>query len=289
MLKQDTDNFDFDDSYQDNYENAGVEGVDGTPFDAANNLFDGNTDNLFGDANNDLFGEQPINNPQIPNGMYQQPQAQQNWQQQPNMQQQAWQQNQQRMYQQGQQGQMPQGNVMLDNIRKQAGKVVEDGGVHLTNKHIAFLVFGLGLIALILVMSLHSCATSPKKQSVAQPVQNTQASQSNSKFNANTSKKSNSNTVDTLNLIIVDDKVPIDYTSAFIEATGLVTSKQTYVIDNQVVYCLDISMTVGSETKQVRHFCNRKVYDAITNGTVVNVKFQQVDEHNVAVYDVTTQ
>ena len=276
MLKNDTDNFEFEDnSYEDNYGNNSFESAEG--------LFEGNELDIFGDGNNTLFdnpnnqfGGQPINN----QGMYQQSNMQQGTQPNQQYQQQGYQ-------QQGhqQQGYQQQGNVMIDNFRRQVGKVVENGDVHLKNSHIAIIVFALGILGLLILTGLHSCATRPKKQPNTQLTQQV-TKQTNSNYAVNKSS-GQENTVDTLNLIIVDDKVPIDYTSTFIETTGLVTATQKYVIDNQVIYCLTISITVGNDTKQIRHFCNRNTFETITTGTIVNVKYQQVDEHNISVYEIT--
>ena len=274
MLKNDTDNFEFEDnSYEDNYGNNSFESAEG--------LFEGNELDIFGDGNNTLFdnpnnqfGGQPINN----QGMYQQSNMQQGTQPNQQYQQQGYQ-------QQGQQNYQQQGNVMIDNFRRQVGKVVENGDVHLKNSHIAIIVFALGILGLLILTGLHSCATRPKKQPNTQLTQQV-TKQTNSNYAVNKSS-GQENTVDTLNLIIVDDKVPIDYTSTFIETTGLVTATQKYVIDNQVIYCLTISITVGNDTKQIRHFCNRNTFETITTGTIVNVKYQQVDEHNISVYEIT--
>ena len=297
MLKNDTDNFEFEDnSYEDNYGNNSFESAEG--------LFEGNELDIFGDGNNTLFdkpnnqfGEQPINN----QGMYQQSNMKQGAQPNQQYQQQGYQQQGQQNYQQGyqqqghqqqgyqqqgyQQNYQQQGNVMIDNFRRQVGKVVENGDVHLKNSHIAIIVFALGILGLLILTGLHSCATRPKKQPNTQLTQQV-TKQTNSNYAVNKSS-GQENTVDTLNLIIVDDKVPIDYTSTFIETTGLVTATQKYVIDNQVIYCLTISITVGNDTKQIRHFCNRNTFEAITTGTIVNVKYQQVDEHNISVYEIT--
>ena len=290
LNRNDTDDFDFEDtSYQDNYENA--PSGDDTGFASAEGLFEGNTSNIFGDSSN-LFDADIPNNQGMQTGFaqgqgnFQQAQMNPNyqqaqWQGNPQMQQQQmWQQNQQMQQQQNQQ----QGNVMLDNFRRQAGRVVENGGVKLKSKHLGIAVIILGIIVLLIIGGLHSLANRPKKvkqQSSSQPVpvQETQ--------NTNKVSKGSTSSVDTLNLIVVDDKVPIDYTSAMLETTGLVTDKQTFVVDNQVIYCLNISMTVGNETKLVRHFCNRSVFKNVTTGTVVQVNYQQVDEHNIAISDIS--
>ena len=98
MLKNDTDNFEFEDnSYEDNYGNNSFESAEG--------LFEGNELDILGDGNNTLFdnpnnqfGGQPINN----QGMYQQPNMQQGTQPNQQYQQQGYQQQgyQQQGYQQ---------------------------------------------------------------------------------------------------------------------------------------------------------------------------------------------
>lgn len=272
MLSNNGDDFGFDDmSYQDNYENATV---DSNMFESAEDLFEGSTTDLFGQSeqtsSDDMFAQPQMD---MQNQMYQQPMNNQGYQQQAQ--------------------QMSQGSAMMNNLRKQAGNIVENGGVNLNKKQSGLILLGAGFIILLICFGIHSLVTRPKaseqptvqQQQVTEPIQApTQQQQPVTQPIAQTKSVSD---VNTLNLIVVGDDVPIDYTSAEITATGLVTGKTTYVIDNQVIYCLDISMTVGSDTRRIRHFCNRKLFTGLEQGTVVEVHYQQVDDNNIAVFDIT--
>lgn len=272
MLKN-TNNDDFfeDDSYRDNYE-----GLSG--------------DDLFGDGGSVLdndttsFNQQGFNQQQFnQQGFNQQGFNQQGFEQQQYQQQQYQQQYQQGMQQQYQQQyqqtqQAPQEQGVVKNI---ANKILENGGIKLTSTHAGIALIILAVIVVLIIFGIHGLMSRPKTQRTQSQTQTTVTQKA-------TSSKSNTSSVETLNLIVVGDDVPVDYTSMKLSSTGLVTNKQTFVVDNQLVYCLDISMTVGSGTRTIHHFCNRTIFTAIDTGTVVNITYQQVDENNIAVYDIST-
>ena len=168
-------------------------------------------------------------------------------------------------------------NQKHSKVKEKINQLAEDG-VTLNNKIIGVLLGIIGLIVVLIVMGLFNFANKPKTQKVVKQVPKTVTT---------TTTTNTTEDINSVKMTIVGDNVSIDYSTAIIESTGLVTAKNKYLLNGQVVYSLGISITVGNEQKQIEHFCNYNTYKVINTGEVLNVKYQQVSNTVLSVCDIT--
>lgn len=137
---------------------------------------------------------------------------------------------------------------------------------------------GLLLFLGLLFLVLNSIKVSPKQNVPQQPPAQTQGQQ------AQPSQPSNATDV---RLIYVPDSTPLDYSGEVFQATGRVAAKLKYAVNNQVIYCLQISIAAGSSNETVNFFCNYATFTSVAKDELVMVKFQQVEDGFISVNEVT--
>ena len=81
-----------------------------------------------------------------------------------------------------------------------------------------------------------------------------------------------------VSLIPVPSTTQVDYSGKIYEATGTVTSKSKYLCGNQVVYLIKVEIQMGGSAMNISYFCGYNVYNGVSNGDVVTVKYQQVSD-----------
>ena len=158
------------------------------------------------------------------------------------------------------------------------GKLL-DSGFQLNHTTMGILIGIVGLIVVLIVGGLFNLGNKPKTQKVVKQVPKTVTT---TVTNTNTEQGNK----DIVKMTIVGDEVSIDYSVAILESTGLITAKNKYLLNGQLVYSLSISITVGNEQKQLEHFCNYNLFKSITTGEVVNVKYQQLTDSVLTVCDI---
>lgn len=70
----------------------------------------------------------------------------------------------------------------------------------------------------------------------------------------------------------------IDYSSDILSTHGVVSNMNRYLLDNQVIYCIDIDLTLGATTSVVHYYCGYNTYSQVEIGDVLNVDYQQVSD-----------
>lgn len=140
------------------------------------------------------------------------------------------------------------------------------------------IVGGLLLFLGLLFLVLNSIKVTPKQNVPQQPPAQTQGQQ------AQPSQPSNTTDV---RLIFVPDSTPLDYSGEVFQTTGRVAAKLKYAVNNQVIYCLQISIAAGSSNETVNFFCNYATFTSVAKDELVMVKFQQVEDGFISVNEVT--
>lgn len=69
----------------------------------------------------------------------------------------------------------------------------------------------------------------------------------------------------------------INYNGNVLENEGSIHNKVKYLLDGQVIYCLEISIGMQN-TQSIHYFCGYNVYDSVSIGDVVTVSYQQVSD-----------
>ena len=88
-------------------------------------------------------------------------------------------------------------------------------------------------------------------------------------------------------LMSIDANTPIDYSVPLLEASGIVSAKRRFLQGSQLVYCLDITIAVGSTQQTVCYYCNYASFNAVKEKEVVLVKYQQVSDSFISISEIT--
>ena len=75
---------------------------------------------------------------------------------------------------------------------------------------------------------------------------------------------------------IVLEEIPgsthVDYATQVLESTGTIKEKSRYLLDGQVIYCLEI--TIGMQNSQsIHYYCGFNVFDSVSVGAAVTVSY----------------
>lgn len=90
-----------------------------------------------------------------------------------------------------------------------------------------------------------------------------------------------------LKLITAEGK--LDYSSIEQTTTGEVKGKKSYLLNNQIVYCIEIAVAMGTDTKAVDYFCMHDTYAKVSEGSRLTVKYQQTTTNTFSVSSVSLQ
>lgn len=161
-----------------------------------------------------------------------------------------------------------------------AGNVTESQVPRIPVKFVGIALAGVILVVALIFAVIDGIKVKPKAPSSNATSQ--QVVQESTGVPASTV----SNSAD-ISLIYVPESTTMNYSGDVYEATGTVTSKDKYVQNHQVIYCVQIKLAVGSSTEVVNFYCNYAAYNAVKTGDLVLVKYQQVSDSFISVNEVT--
>lgn len=88
-----------------------------------------------------------------------------------------------------------------------------------------------------------------------------------------------------LKKIVAEDK--LSYSGEEQTTIGTVKSKNCYLSGSQVVYCLDIDVTMGTSGEVVQYYCTYSTYEGVSEGTKLSVVYKQTTKNTFALMQVT--
>lgn len=88
-----------------------------------------------------------------------------------------------------------------------------------------------------------------------------------------------------LKKIISEDK--LSYAGADQVTTGVVKNKYCYLSGTQVVYCIDIDITMGTSGQVVQYYCTYTTYEGVSVGTKLSVTYKQTTDNTFALMSVS--
>lgn len=148
----------------------------------------------------------------------------------------------------------------------------------------AGIVIAGGFVVLALLLYILNNINFSKKP-VPQQAYNNEATQQQSSNTAPQEQPAQQAQVQTqptvksdVSLITVPKDTTIDYSGKIYEATGMVTDKQKYLCDNQVVYLIKVDIQMGTNSMSANYFCGYNVFNSVSVGDVVTVNYQQVSD-----------
>lgn len=168
---------------------------------------------------------------------------------------------------------------------------------HFSTKTIAIIVAVVILGIALLLMGIDKIHLSKKPAdtntntttSTVQQQQQDDAStqQSNNTQSDNTSEDSQSNNaLNSATLVEIPDSASMTYSNDTLKANGKVTDKKKYVQGKQIVYCVEITIAVGSSSETVNYYCTSATFNQIGKGDILIVNYVQVDDSYISITNV---
>lgn len=168
---------------------------------------------------------------------------------------------------------------------------------HFSTKTIAIIVAVVILGIALLLMGIDKIHLSKKPAdtntntttSTVQQQQQDNAStqQSNNTQSDNTSEDSQSNNaLNSATLVEIPDSASMTYSNDTLKANGKVTDKKKYVQGKQIVYCVEITIAVGSSSETVNYYCTSATFNQIGKGDILIVNYVQVDDSYISITNV---
>ena len=172
---------------------------------------------------------------------------------------------------------------------------------HFSTKTIAIIVAVVILGIALLLMGIDKFHISKKPadtntntttstvQQQQQDGANTQQSNNTQSSNTQSEASDDSQNTGALNsatLVEIPSSASMTYSNDTLKANGKVTDKKKYVQGKQVVYCVEITIAVGSSSETVNYYCTSATFNQIGKGDILIVNYVQVDDSYISITNV---
>lgn len=174
---------------------------------------------------------------------------------------------------------------------------------HFSTKTIAIIVAVAILIIALLLMGIDKIHLSKKPVSTVVPQQqqavdnnqqgnNQQSDNSQGNNQQSTERESESrgsqddSSLKSATLVEIPDSTSMTYSNDTLKANGKVTAKKKYVQGKQVVYCVEITIAVGSSSETVNYYCTSATFNQVGIGDILIVNYVQVDDSYISITNV---
>lgn len=151
---------------------------------------------------------------------------------------------------------------------------------------LAFVVLGISNIKLVKKTS-STGSQSQVQQTIAEPqatqVTKTEATESET-TNSQVYQSNNSSTSD---LISIPDSTYMDYSSKVVLSQGVVQDLSKFLQNGQVIYCINIDISIGTTSTSVKYYCGYNVFNQVKVGDILTVEYQQVSKSCFSVCTIT--
>lgn len=174
---------------------------------------------------------------------------------------------------------------------------------HFSTKTIAIIVAVVILGIALLLMGIDKIHLSKKPVSTVVPQQqqvvdnnqqgnNQQSDNSQGNNTKSTEQESESrgsqddSSLKSATLVEIPDSTSMTYSNDTLKANGKVTDKKKYVQGKQVVYCVEITIAVGSSSETVNYYCTSATFNQVGIGDILIVNYVQVDDSYISITNV---
>lgn len=96
----------------------------------------------------------------------------------------------------------------------------------------------------------------------------------------------NTGTLDSVTLVEIPSSTSMTYSNDTLKANGKVTDKKKYVQGKQIVYCVEITIAVGSSSETVNYYCTSATFNQVGKGDILIVNYVQVDDSYISITNV---
>lgn len=115
-------------------------------------------------------------------------------------------------------------------------------------------------------------------QTQPQQTQSTSVAEENNTAEKDITSNSTTQSSSGTSLTNVPSSTYIDYSGSVVSSQGVVQNLSRYLQDGQVIYCIDLSITIGTTSTSVKYYCGYNVYKQVKVGDILTVDYQQVSE-----------
>lgn len=88
-----------------------------------------------------------------------------------------------------------------------------------------------------------------------------------------------------LQKVVEEDR--LDYSQGEQSTTGVISNKECFLLNDQIIYCIDIDASLGTYKTTVRYYCTYNTYNAVSVGDALVVKYTQTTPNTYAVLSVS--
>lgn len=161
-----------------------------------------------------------------------------------------------------------------------------------STKTIAFIVAGGILVVALLLMGIDKVHIN-KKDTTNTNTNTTVVQEEQRNTGGSSSQQEQSNQVaesqtsmDSAVLVEIPNSTSMTYSNDTLKANGKVTDKKKYVQGKQIVYCVEITIAVGSSSETVNYYCTSATFNQIGKGDILIVNYVQVDDSYISITNV---
>ena len=158
-----------------------------------------------------------------------------------------------------------------------------------STKTVAIILAGVFLVIAFILLGVSKIHIDKKPETTqsVQTQQPTQQQQTSSEPASGSSSKQTVNTVDgSVTLVEIPDSVALNYSMDVLEVNGTVREKLKYVQGHQVLYCVVIDISFAGSSETVNYYCNSASYNQVSQGDLVFVEYQQVNDEYVSIVSI---
>ena len=167
---------------------------------------------------------------------------------------------------------------------------------HFSTKTIAIIVAVVILGIALLLMGIDKIHFSKKPvdtntNTTTSTVQQQQQDDASTQQSSNTQSESlddsqNTGALNSATLVEIPDSASMTYSNDTLKANGKVTDKKKYVQGKQIVYCVEITIAVGSSSETVNYYCTSATFNQVGMGDILIVNYVQVDDSYISITNV---
>lgn len=161
---------------------------------------------------------------------------------------------------------------------------------HFSTKTIAIIVAGIILVIALLLMVIDKVHIGKKDTTTVTnnttTVQQEQQPTQNSNTTNHTRGSSSESNLNSATLVEIPNSTSMTYSNNTLKANGKVTDKKKYVQGKQIVYCVEITIAVGSSSEIVNYYCTSATFNQIGKGDILIVNYVQVEDSYISIINV---
>ena len=157
---------------------------------------------------------------------------------------------------------------------------------NLSMKKVALIVGVVGVLLALLLLGLSKIHFSPKQPSNPTPPPQ-QVEQQPPQQEPSGNQGTSAADVDKVVLVEIPDSMKLDYNGDVLEMNAKVISKLKYVQGHQVLYCVNLGVALGASSETVSYYCNLSSFNAVSEGDIVIIKYQQVNDSYISIMSIS--